>query len=163
MGSAARQNPTPLDPHAFFTGVWSGEGDLLPSRLLRLLIPCEHFRYTGTVNWLTDSMWRVHDHYEFARGQVMDVHLSIEMVGNRRLHVTSANIPAGADILLSEDGFSFTPYTIHIKRWGLPLHLRCFDTTHVGTDGNLTNTIKMCFLGLPVAIMLLRVTVERSK
>src|SRR5215469_10536509 len=108
MSSAARKQPIPLDPHTFFTGVWSGEGDVIPSRLLRLVIPQEHFRYTGTMNWLSDSAWQVHDRYEFARGQVTDLHLLIEMLGKRRLHVTSANIPAGADILLSEDGFSFT-------------------------------------------------------
>ena len=85
------------------------------------------------------------------------------MVGNRRLHATSANMPGGADILLSEDGFSFTPYTIHLKHRGLLLRLRCYDTNHVGTDGIITNTIKMRFLGLPVATMLLWVTAERSK
>ena len=73
MGSAARRKPTPLDPHSFFTGVWSGEGEIIPSRLLRLVIPHEHFRYTGTMNWLSDSTWEVHDRYEFARGQVMDL------------------------------------------------------------------------------------------
>jgi hypothetical protein len=162
MDSAARRKPTPLDPHSFFTGVWSGEGELLPSRLLRLVIPQEHFRYTGTINWLSDSAWEVLDRYEFARGQVIDLHLSIEMVGNHRLHATSANIPGGADILLSQDGFSFTPYTIQIKRRGLRLRLRCFDTNHIGTDGIITNTIQMHFLGLPVATMLLWVTAERS-
>src|SRR5215469_12125492 len=105
MGSAARRTPTPLDPHSFFTGIWRGEGDLIPSRLLRLVIPQEHFRYTGTMNWLFDSTWQVHDRYQFARGQVMNLHMSIEMVGNCRLHATSANIPGGADILLFEDGF----------------------------------------------------------
>lgn len=163
MGSAANQTPTPLDPRSFFTGVWSGEGDLIPSRLLRPVIPREHFRYTGTTTWLSDSTWELHDRYEFARGQVMDLHLSVEMVGDHRLHVTSTDMPGGADILLSADGFSFTPYTIHIKRWGLHMRLRCVDTTHVGPDGIITNTIKMRFLSLPVATMLLWVTADRSK
>jgi hypothetical protein len=162
MGSAARRKPTPLDPQSFFTGIWSGEGDLLPSRLLRMVLPQEHFRYIGTMNWLSDSQWEVHDHYEFARGQVIDLHLSIEMVGNRRLHATSANMPGGADILLSEERFSFTPNTIHIKRSCLLLRLRCFDTSQIGTGGSIANTIKIRFLGLPVATMILRVTAQRS-
>lgn len=88
--------------------------------------------------------------------------LVAEIVGQRRIHVTSPAMPGGADILLSEDGFDFTPYNIQYKLWGIPLRLHCLDTNRLSPSGMITDTIKMVWLWLHVATMQIWITVDRS-
>ena len=62
---------TPRQPKEFLSGLWTGEGELLPHRLLRWLIPCQRFRFFSEPIWLLDSVWLVRDRMEFTSGRVL--------------------------------------------------------------------------------------------
>jgi hypothetical protein len=151
--------PTPLEPRTFFRGTWRGEGQVT---FHGLLVPHISMHYQGTTTWLSETTWQVCDRLMFAWGQVIEMQLIAEIVGQRRIHVTSPAMPGGADILLSEDGFDFTPYIIQFKRWGVPLRLHCLDTNRLSPSGVITDTIKMLWLGFHIATMQTRITVDRG-
>src|SRR5687768_7584813 len=52
---------TPLQPRAFFRGVWRGEGELIPNPMLRLMVPRERFQFSSEATWLSDTIWVVED------------------------------------------------------------------------------------------------------
>jgi hypothetical protein len=130
--------------------------------LLSLFVPHFSLHYQGTTTWLSEPTWQVCDRLMFAWGQVIEMQLVAEIIGQRRIHVTSSAMPGGADILLSEDRFDFTHYIIRFKRWGIPLCLRCLDTKRLSPFGMITDTIKMLWLGFHIATMQIWITVDRS-
>ena len=130
MSRPAPSLPTPLEPRRFFRGTWRGEGQVTFHGLLGLFVPCTFMHYQGTTNWLSETTWQVRDCLMFVWGQVIELQLAAEMVGQRHIHVTSPAMPGGADILLSEDGFDFTPYIIQYKLWGS----RCASVALIPTD-----------------------------
>jgi hypothetical protein len=153
--------PTPLDPRTFFKGTWRGEGHITFHGPLSLFVPPLSFQYQGTTIWLSETTWQVRDRLVFTSGRVIEMQLLAEIVGQNRLHVTSSTMPGGADILLSADGFDFTPYLIQVKRWGIPLRLHCLDSNRLSPSGTITDTIKLYWLGLHVATTQIWITVER--
>lgn len=153
---------TPLQPKKFFTGIWKGEGELCPHPLLRLLMPEEQIRFSGQPIWLSDTLWVVKERFEFSSGEVIERSMFVEIVGPERLHVTADDIPLGADIILHEKGFRFTPYYTWSYYKGRRRRLRCIDENMIDESGTIHDTIKMFFFGLPVATMHLRVTVDRT-
>jgi hypothetical protein len=105
----------------FFRGTWRGEGQVTFHGLLSLFVPHFSLHYQGTTNWLSETTWQACDRLMFAWGQVIEMQLAAEIIGQRRIHVTSPAIPGGADILLSEDGFDFTPYYHPVQTVGDPV------------------------------------------
>ena len=146
---------TPLQPREFFRGVWRGEGELIPHPLLRLIIPRERFRMTSAATWLSDTIWFVEDRFEFASGRVLRRKMFAELVAADRIHVTADDMPLGADILLHEEGFQFTPYyALGSQRDGGRIYqLRCTDECRLDAEGFLHDSIQMYYLGFPVAAM----------
>jgi hypothetical protein len=69
-------------------------------------------------------------------------------------------VPLGADIILHEKGFRFTPYYIWSLYKGRRWRLRCTDENLIDEDGAIQDTIRMTYFGLPVATM--RLTVVRA-
>jgi hypothetical protein len=112
--------------------------------------------------WLSETTWQLCDRLVFPSGRVIEMQMLAEIVGQNRLHVTSSTMPGGADILLSEDGFDFTPYLIQVKRWGILLRLHCLDSNRLSSSGTIADTIELYWLGLHVATMQIWITVERS-
>jgi hypothetical protein len=86
----------------------------------------------------------------------------VEIVGSDRLHVTADDMPLGADIILHEKRFRFTPYYIWACYRGRRWRLRCIDENLIDESGTIHDTIRMFFFGFPVATMRLRVTVDRT-
>ena len=78
-----------------------------------------------------------------------------ELVAPNRIHVTADDMPLGADIMLCEAGFHFTPYYILAPHRGRVYRLRCFDECRLDGRGFLHDTIKMYFCGFPVGQMLI--------
>ncbi len=156
----AEKKVTPLQPRQFFTGTWKGEGELSPHPLLRWLIPKERVRFTSQPIWLSDRVWVVKERFEFSSGDVIARNMFVEIVSPDRLHVTADDMPLGADIILHEKGFRFTPYYIwsyyRDRRW----RLRCIDENSIDENGAIHDTIRMFYFGLPVATM--RLTVVRT-
>jgi hypothetical protein len=153
---------TPLQPKEFFTGRWKGEGELSPHPLLRWFIPKEHIRFSSQPTWLSDTVWVVRECFEFSSGDRIARTMFVEIIGPDRLHVTADDIRLGADIILHEKGFRFTPYYIRSRYKGRRWRLRCTDENLIDENGTIHDTIKMFFFGFPVASMRFAVRVDRK-
>ena len=153
----AEKKVTPLQPKKFFTGTWKGGGELSPHPLLRWLIAKEGVRFSGRSVWLSETTWVVNESFEFSSGNTIARTMFVEIVGPDRLHVTADDMPLGADIILHEKGFRFTPYYIWSLYKGRRWRLRCTDESLVDEDGAIQDTIRMYYFGLPVATMRLKV------
>ena len=158
----AHKMVTPLQPKEFFTGIWKGEGELSPHPLLRWVMPKEHIRFLSQPIWLSDTVWVVKERFEFSSGDMIVRKMFVEIVGPDRLHVTADDMPLGADIVLHEKGFRFTPYWIWSKYRGRRWRLKCIDENLIDESGTIHDTIKMFFFGFPVATMRLAVTVDKT-
>ena len=156
----AGKKVTPLQPREFFSGTWKGEGQLSPHPLLRWLIAKERVRVSSRSSWLSETTWVVKESFEFSSGSMIARTMLVEIVGPDRLHVTADDMPLGADIILHEKGFRFTPYYIWGLYKGRRWRLRCTDENLIDEDGAIQDTIKMFYFGLPVATM--RLTVVRA-
>ncbi len=148
---------TPLQPKAFFTGIWKGEGKLCPHPFVRWLVPEQHIRFESQSIWLSETVWMVKEKFEFSSGTVIARTMFVEQVAPECLHVTADDMPLGADILLDEKGFRFTPYYISAQYKDRRWQLRCFDENVIDENGVIDDTIEMFFWGLHVATMSLSV------
>src|SRR5215471_8291087 len=128
---------TPLQPKEFFRGFWYGEGELVPHPLLRLLISRERIRLSSEAHWLSDRIWVVTDRMEFASGWVNERKMFAELVAPDRIHVTADDMPLGADILLHEGGFRFTPYYAWSSLRGHRYRVRCTDDCVLDAEGKI--------------------------
>ena len=155
--------PTPLQPREFFDGDWKGEGELCYRGILGLFWRPDRFRYTNTGRWVSQTRKELEDRLEFDSGLVMRLRFTVEIIDERRLHVTSDDMPGGADILLSEHGFTYTPYVIRVRRGPFRIRLRCHDVTVVEEDGVIRDRIKMSWLGLPQGTLTMSITADRSR
>ena len=153
---------TPLQPREFFSGRWQGDGEVLPHVVLRSLIPRQGIRFSSCTRWLSDTVWIVEDRLVYASGAVNERTMYARLVAPDRIHVTADDMPLGADIILREKGFSFTPYLIWTKYRGRRLRLKCFDDNVLSDDGSIHDTIRMYWYGLPVATMRLHIRVDRG-
>ena len=144
---------TPLQSREFFRGFWKGEGELLPHPLLRWLVPRERFRFFSETAWFSDTVWLVKDRFEFASGRVLERKMFAELMAPNRVHMTADDMPLGADILLHETGFRFTPYYALGSYRGRSYRLRCFDECTLDGQGRIHDIIRMYFWGFPVARM----------
>ena len=144
---------TPLQPRDFFRGVWTGEGELVPHSILRWFVSTERIRFSSEATWLSETVWMVKDRFELSSGRVMERKMFAELTAPDRIHVTADDMPLGADILLSEGGFRFTPYYFLVFHMGRMYRLRCKDECRIDASGFVHDTIKMYFWGFPVATM----------
>lgn len=156
-----KSNVTPLEPRKFFSGVWRGEGELIPSPLIAWLIPKEKISLQSRAVWLTDTIWKVEESFEFSSGRVIERKMFAEIVAPNRLHVTADDMPLGADIILHEKGFRFTPYYILGEYSGRKWRLRCVDDNRLDGNGIIHDRIEIFFFGVRVAEMRLVVKIER--
>lgn len=65
--------------------------------------------------------------------------------------------PVGADIILHEKGFKFTPYDALGYYKGIRWKLKCYDENVMDENGVIHDTIKMYFMGFYAAAMTLTV------
>ena len=144
---------TPLEPKAFFRGTWTGTGELLTHPLVRWFAPRERLTMTSEAVWLSETVWLVNDRFEFSSGRVITRKMFAELVAPDRIHVTADDMPLGADILLSETGFRFTPYDVLVRHRGFTIRLHCVDENVIGPDGSIQDRVRMFFWGVPVAVM----------
>lgn len=144
---------TPLQPKEFFRGTWVGEGELRPHPLVRWFAAVERLRLMSQATWLTETIWLVKDRFELSSGRVLERKMFCELVAPDRVHVTADDMLRGADIMLSELGFRFTPYDAIVDHRGFRFRVRCFDENAIDEQGFVHDRIKMCFLGFPVATM----------
>jgi len=144
---------TQLQPKEFFRGRWHGEGELVPHPLLRPFVRREGIRLTSEAHWLSDTIWLVKDRMEFASGVVYERKMFSELVAPNRIHVTADDMPLGADILLHDRGFRFTPYHAWGTFHGRLYRMRFTDDCVLDEHGKIYDTIRMRYRGFPVATM----------
>lgn len=148
---------TPLQPREFFAGTWSGIGELIPSRFLRWFVPIERIEFVSRPIWLSETVWMVQETFRFSSGTQIARTMFVQIVAPNRLHVTADDMPLGADIILSEKEFRFTPYYVWANHQGRRWQLRCLDENSIDEAGTIHDTIRMFFHGLEVATMHLTV------
>jgi len=144
---------TPLQPKEFFRGIWSGEGELVPHPLLRWFVPRQRMLLSCETEWLSDAIWLVKDRMEFSSGWIYKRKMFAELVAPDQIHVTSDDMPLGADILLHAQGFRFTPYRAWGSFHGRVYRMRFVDECILDEQGFIHDTIRMFWLGLPIATM----------
>ncbi len=154
---------TPLQPKEFFRGVWKGDGELVPHPLLRWFAARERVAFSSECIRLTDTVWLVHDHFGSSSGWRIERKMFAELQAPDRLHVTADDMPGGADVLLHERGFRFTPYSVLGVYRAWTFSLRCLDVCTLDDDGCLHDVLRMFWCGFPVATMKLGpVTITRQ-
>ena len=153
--------PSPLDARRFFAGRWSGEGTLVTHGPARLLLGRQSVKLEGTGEWLSDRVWRVHERFTLVSGLEFERRMRMEEVAAGRVHASGDDLPLGAEIELSEDGFRFRRFPWLGRYLGLRLRLGCASRARVGSDGVLHAAIQLDLLHLPVATLLLAIRIDR--
>ncbi len=153
--------PTPLQPREFFDGAWKGEGELRCRGILGLVRQPDRFRYANTGRWVSDTRKEFEECFEFDSGLVMRPRFTAEIIDKHRLHVTSDDMPGGADILLSEHGYTYTPYAILVRNGPFRIRLRCRDVNVVDEGGVIHDRVEVSWLGLPQATLTMTIHVDR--
>jgi hypothetical protein len=149
-----------VDPRALFSGVWRGDGELIPRGPARLVVRRESLRVTGTGEWLSDRIWLVRERFEMASGWHLERRMFMEWVAPDRVRATADDMPLGADVVLTRDGFRFLPFRSWLLFRGVRFRLRAQSDAARGPDGVLRGVVRLRFFGLPVAEMRLAMRVE---
>jgi hypothetical protein len=154
---------TPLEPEKFFMGVWTGKGQFRPRSLLRLFVPDQSVEYEGRTTWLTDSLWMATERFALSHAGSSSRITFIRILEPGRLHMTSDDVPGGADILLDAKGFRFTPYLFRSPVGRGHMVVRCLDEARLDERGILHDTIRMYYAGMHLATMAMAIEIDRRK
>jgi hypothetical protein len=150
-----------VDPRRLFAGTWRGDGELIPSGPARLVLRREAVRITGTGEWLSDSIWRVRERFEMSSGWAFERRMFMELVAPDRVRATADDMPLGADVRLTADGFRFERFRSWLVYRGVRFRLGCESEAVLGADGVLSGEVRLDLLRIPVARMRLAIRVER--
>jgi hypothetical protein len=149
-----------VDPRRLFSGTWRGEGQLTPRGPARLVMRRDAVRITGTGEWLSDSIWRVREKFEMASGWGFERRMFMELVAPDRVRATADDMPLGADVRLTADGFRFERFRSWLVYRGARFRLGCSSEAVIGSDGVLRGTARLDLLRVPVATLRLEIRVE---
>jgi hypothetical protein len=153
---------TPLQTRDFFSGVWTGTGEFRLHSMLRLFVPNQSVSYHGQTTWLADTLWKATEEFALSREGVRKRITYIQIIADDRLHMTCDDIPGGADIILHENGFRFTPYLFRSPFAGKHITVRCLDEAILDEEGVLHDQIQMYFGGILLASMNMSITIDRN-
>ena len=147
----------PIDPRRMFGGTWRGTGELIPHGLARLVLRREAVRLTGSGDWLTPTLWRVRERFELASGWSFERRMYMELVAPDRARATADDIPLGADVLLTSDGFRFLRFRSWLVYRGVRFRLGCTSEAREGANGVLRGCVRLDFLRMPAATLTLAI------
>ncbi len=153
----------PLDARRFFAGLWSGAGELLPHGPARLLLRREAVRLHGHGEWLSERVWRVRERFEMASGWAFERSMFMELVAPTRIHVTADDIPLGARVELSANGFRFLRFRSWLLYRGVRFRLGCASASSLGADGVLHARVTLDWWRLPVATLVLAIRIDPAQ
>lgn len=153
---------TPMRPRDFFRSSWSGRGEVVgrPAFLGRFLT--QRFAGRRLSTPISDAVWVVEDEATFADGKVERRRLFCELVAPDRIHVTSDDMPDGAEVSLEPDGYRVWPYRFSVPVGPVRFLLHCRDQAGLEDDGTLVDTIDFRWLGIPVARATFRMRPDES-
>ncbi len=149
-----------IDPRRVFSGTWRGEGELVPHGFARLVLRREAVRITGTGEWLSDSVWRVRETFEMASGWGFERRMFMEQVAPDRVRATADDMPLGADVVLTEDGFRFERFRSWLLYRGVRFRLGCWSEARIDAGGAMVGVVRLDLLRVPVASMRIEIRVE---
>lgn len=153
---------TPLQPQQFFRGIWRGRGHFRLHNFLRIFVPDQSIDYIGKTRWFSDDFWISEEEFTLSHSGKLNRITYISNVGNNRLHTTCDDILGGADIILREDGFSFTPYYFRSAFGNNFLLVKCIDNAILDKQGAVHDKIKMYYRGIHLATMSMVITIDRQ-
>jgi hypothetical protein len=154
--------PSPTQPRDFFSGTWTGRGELRFVGLAGWLVRPDTFRYRTQVRWISPVRSEYTDVLEFESGRRLETPFVSEIIGERMLHVASPDMPGGANVQLSDDGYTYTPYVIFARVGPLKLRLRCTDSNVIDRQGLIHDRVEMRWLGLHIANLTMTIRVDRA-
>jgi len=149
-----------IDPRRLFSGTWRGEGVLVPRLAARLVLRREAVRVTGSGQWLSETIWLVRERFAMSSGWALERRMFMELRGPDRVHASADDIPLGANVALTADGFRFERFRCWLVHRGIRFRLGCASEATLGADGVLRGEVRLDFLRLPVARMQLAIRVE---
>jgi Protein of unknown function (DUF998) len=157
----ALPTPTPLPPRRLYAASWSGDGEAMawPPAIGRLM-PVR-FAARRVTRWLDDRTWTFDDEAVFSRGWTQRRQRFCRIVAPDLVRVTSDDLPDGVDVRFDDDGYRIAPYTMLIPVGPVRLPVRCRQSGRVEGE-RLVETVRCSFLGLPVAVVELRVAPVES-
>jgi len=153
---------TPLQPDRFFTGLWTGRGEFRLHSILRLFVRDQTVDYRGSTTWLSDRLWMATEQFQLSQARLKARTTFLQIVGPGRLHMTCDDVPGGADVLLHDRGFRFTPYVFRSPFAGGHLLVRCMDEAQLDEQGVLHDEIKMFCAGVHLATMTMAIVIDRG-
>ncbi len=149
-----------IDPRRVFSGTWRGTGELVPHGPARLVLRREALRITGTGEWLTDTLWRVHERFEMASGWSFERRMFMERVAPNRVRATADDIPLGADVVLTADGFRFLRFRSWLSYRGVRFRLGCSSEARIDSSGAIVGEVRLDLVRVPVVSMRMEIRVE---
>jgi hypothetical protein len=154
--------PSPLDARRFFAGRWLGQGELLPRGPARLVLRRAAVALEGRGEWLSESVWRVHERFTLGGGFAFERRMFMEEIAPGLVHASADDMPLGADVELAPDGFRFRRFRSWLSWRGLRFRLGCQSATRVAPDGVMHAEVRLDLCRLPVATLRLAIRPERS-
>jgi len=153
--------PSPLDARRFFAGRWQGRGELVPHGPARLVLARGPVQLEGRGEWLSETVWLVHERFTLGAGFGFERRMFMEQTGPGRAHATADDMPLGAELELGAAGFRFRRFRSWLVYRGLRLRLGCSSETRVTADGLMHATIRLDLWRLPVATLRLELHATR--
>ena len=148
-----------VDPRRLFSGTWRGEGELIPHGLARLALRRERVSILGTGEWLSDSRWIVSERFEMASGWAFERRMTMELVAPRHVRAHADDMPLGADVVLTEDGFRFERFRSRLPYRGARFRLGCTSAARLDASGVLNGEVKLDILRIPLVTLTLAIRV----
>ena len=148
--------PAALRPRDFFGSAWSGEGVALgvPAFLWRRFGP--RFTLTRETTWHSEQVALVRDRAVLSNGRVEERVRYARFVDPSHIHVSSDDMPDGAEVTIDEEGYRISPYRVLAPVGPLRFILRSRDQASVEPDGTLHYIARLSWYGLPVARLEMR-------
>jgi hypothetical protein len=150
-----------VDPRQLFSGTWRGEGELLPHGPARLVMRRDAVRITGTGEWLSDRIWLVRETFAMASGWSFERRMFMEWVAPDLVRATADDIPLGASVRLTADGFRFERFRSWLAYRGVRFRMGCRSEAVLGADGVLRGVVRLDLHRVPVGTLRLSIRIER--
>ncbi len=143
--------PAALRPRDFFGSAWTGEGVALgvPAFLWRPIAP--RFTIARETTWHSDEIALVRDRAVLSNGRVEERLRYARFVDPSHIHVSSDDMPDGAEVTIDEQGYRVAPYRVLAPVGPVRFMLASRDDARVEPDGTLVYVLRLSWHGLPVA------------
>lgn len=144
----------PLDLREVFARPWAGAASIWRPWWVRWLPVASHFHFHTEifeVHLAETSGLIVRDTTTFPNGKIWQRTMRARLVSPGHWKISATDMPGGAEQRVTDDGFSFTPYTILAPVLGpVRVPLRCKDEILLVDESTIADTIEMRFLGVHV-------------